>query len=243
VNGWQCSGINNSGLAVVVAQDRGEFLERFEFVVLQKSQGTIMLGVLESCTKTGGCGHDGLCCGGKRSMYLGGEPGNSVGDAYSSGVKHPDSETTIALQSRTNVKSFFGMHSPRCSGIGVFMHKYTCTKRGDGRAIVIERAKDLCMRRQFGIDTRASKKIQRKLGLLEEIVPVLQRKVGVRTTQNTDEMVFGGTNGSFCCIAPMRLGRDELVVDSFGRQKFFEVCGSFIVEFLKLGLEAGRFQA
>ncbi len=65
----------------------------------------------------------------------------------------------------------------------------------------------------------------------------MQWKVGIGAAQTSDEVVLKGADGSFCCIAPMDVGRRELKIDMLGVHEGLEGIRGFIVKALEGGSE------
>ena len=55
-------------------------------------------------------------------------------------------------------------------------------------------------------------------------------------------MILEGVNGPFGWVCPMIVGRDDLELDFFFRQKTFEGSWEFIVAYLEFGVESAGFQ-
>ena len=81
------------------------------------------------------------------------------------------------------------------------------------------------------------------LGLDEESVPEVERKTGVRSAEDGDEVGFERLYGFFCPIAPVIVGGDQLVAHLVSFYDGFEVCGAFIVKDVFFGEDARGVQA
>ena len=81
------------------------------------------------------------------------------------------------------------------------------------------------------------------LGLDEESVPEVERKTGVRSAEDGDEVGFERLYGFFCPIASVIVGGDQLVAHLVSFYDGFEVCGAFIVKDVFFGEDARGVQA
>jgi len=82
------------------------------------------------------------------------------------------------------------------------------------------------------------KEIQGQLGLREEAIPQVNWKLFVGTAKAGNEMVFESENGTFCSIAMMDMGWDQLEIHMLSNHEILEGTRCFIIQVLKLGAES-----
>jgi len=87
----------------------------------------------------------------------------------------------------------------------------------------------------LGVETGAMQEVQCQLGLREEAIPKVNRKVFVSATEASNEMVFKGVDGTFSSIAAMHMWQDQLEIHILSYQKIFEGLRCFIVQMPKFG--------
>jgi len=81
-----------------------------------------------------------------------------------------------------------------------------------------------------GVGFVGTEGVERELGLGEEVRPAVGRKRDVDSRQDRDNVIFGGTNGSFRRERAMVLGGDVLVGDVLFEEEGSKVGRGFVIE-------------
>jgi hypothetical protein len=81
-----------------------------------------------------------------------------------------------------------------------------------------------------GVGFVGTEGVERELGLGEEVRPAVGRKRDVDSRQDRDNVIFGGTNGSFRRERAMVLGGDVLVGDVVFEEEGSKVGRGFVIE-------------
>ena len=71
--------------------------------------------------------------------------------------------------------------------------------------------------------------------MLDELAPKMERERWWEAGKAGNEVTLEGVDGPFGWVCLMVVGRDELEVDIFFREKSFEGGGAFVVAYLDLG--------
>jgi hypothetical protein len=73
--------------------------------------------------------------------------------------------------------------------------------RGPWGAVDVEGAVDLGVGGEFGVDSRASQKVEGDVGLWNQAAPQVHSKVGVAAAEDGDEVVLGSADRSLGGVA------------------------------------------
>ena len=102
------------------------------------------------------------------------------------------------------------------------MDQYADAGRGKWCSIKVEQSMELRVGRQLGIESGATEEVQRQLGLGEKFIPKVEWEILVNAAKSSNKVVFERANGTFCSVAAVQTGRDELIIDVFRGEKLLQ---------------------
>ena len=108
---------------------------------------------------------------------------------------------------------------------------------GEQSSIKVECPFQLRIDKQSGIEARWAKEILGDLGLGDELVPEVHRKLLVAAAEHCDQVVLEGSDRPFCCVAPVDVGGGQMEVHVVRCDVFLQCLRGFIVETLQPGAE------
>jgi hypothetical protein len=94
-----------------------------------------------------------------------GEPGNSVGDTFGSGVAGPHTVTTIVVHGWAQIPAVDSMRGPGATNLGFFMDEDLYARRGHGGAVEVKETKDMGVGGKMGMKTAGAEQIKGLEGL------------------------------------------------------------------------------
>ena len=98
----------------------------------------------------------------------------------------------------------------------------SCAGGGERSSIKVECPFQLRIDKQSGIEARWAKEIQGDLGLGDELVPEVHRKLLVAAAEHCDQVVLEGLDRPFCCVAPVDVGGGQMKVLVFRCDVFLQ---------------------
>ena len=161
-----------------------------------------------------------------------------VADSSGARIPEPNGVTPVGLKRRTRVPTVGAVWGPRGAFGGLDVDQDSNARGRNGRAIEVDGAMELGMRRKFGVDARAAEEIECEFSLGQEPIPKVQGKVLVDTAQAGNKMVLERADGAFGGIASVQSWRHKLEVNGFVPEKLFERGGALIVQAVQLGPQA-----
>jgi len=72
---------------------------------------------------------------------------------------------------------------------------------GNGGAVKVKGAKELCPGRQSGVEVRATEEVQSEFGLWEQEVPEVNGRIFVSAAKAGNKVVFKSADGMFSSVA------------------------------------------
>ena len=84
----------------------------------------------------------------------------------------------------------------------------------------------------MGVEAGALKEIQGEFSLREEAIPQVNWKLFISAAKASNEMVFESANGTFCSIAMVDVGWDQLEINMFSSREILEGTGCFVIQSL-----------
>ena len=121
-----------------------------------------------------------------------------------------------------HIPGIFAMGIPGAFPVWFLMDDHVGARRGNGIAVEVKGPKDFGPDRELGVDSASTEDVQGEVALRDELAPKVEREAFGGGTEASNEMVFVGLDGPFCCIGTVHASWGSLVLDSFFIHVFFQ---------------------
>lgn len=105
------------------------------------------------------------------------------------------------------------MGSPRGADAEILEDKASGDKRDKGCSVEVKRSVQHGFGRHTIIEARGAYKVDREIGLIENVIPQLERELGVKAAQDSHKVVSPCADGKFGSVCLVQMGRQELEFD------------------------------
>ena len=171
----------------------------------------------------------------KSGVFEGEEGIRKVGEGLTvtreTGGREEDTEAAIVFRGGGEIEPASAMLGPRLTGEGRVKGDYKLARGMDGMGgKVVGGTMETMIGRERGVEGPRTEMVEGKLGLWEQVVPPVRREGDVGSREDGDEMVFGGTYGTFRREGAMVVGRDVLKGDGGRAEEGGKVRRSLVVE-------------
>ena len=121
-----------------------------------------------------------------------------------------------------HVPGEFAVHGPAGAFVRFDVFDRPCAGWCEGGAVEVEGTMELGVGGEFGVDPGRAKEVEGDRGLVKQLVPQVDRKMGIGGTETRNEVVFEGSDGALCSVATVDTWWGELKIDVVFREKFLE---------------------